>query len=528
MKILYTALCCLFITAVKAQTGGVTWPTPPDACTYESHPGELIWTGGTHNGNHDIVRHPSTSPRRPAGIVFVINANGYTSLDYHALAIHYARQGFLVKLHQRDSAELEVDDAIIDLLTLFNEFQIHSSTPVALVGHSKGGGTVIEMARQFETWLPGINLAAVISIAPNVGVGDEVTGFSGSLDTAYLAMYGSQDEDMQGMSGLPREGFAGYDRVGSEQSTACNEPGCLIFNPPPAITRSMVYVYGADHGGFVGHEGKTTWSTATGNLNLNDYLSVDDQLCIGKAYTTGFLRWHLLGDDDYSVMFQNDWRPPSIEAIQTAEPDYNCHFNGQCGAAGRDLRLFTQYSAARRKVLTNFESFVGLQPMSGVSAARVDAHASNLKSRHESRVLRAQWNYSNQWKRLRITLPGSQPQGIDSFDALSLRMGRFKQGSAFIDWTRSTSPWIGLADDQGGVAYARLGTYADIPVPDARGNDDLGTDSDPGHLHMRTIIIPLDHLSSVNLERVRHVDLWFRYRTWGDVIVDNIEAIRYD
>lgn len=502
---------------------------PPDPCTYESHPGTLIYK--EREGDYfppylktKVFYHPSIARPRmnPKAVVLIVNANFTTYSDYAYLAEHYARQGYFVKIAARYEQYMDsfaADEMLLELNDIFTNYNISWSTPVALVGHSKGGGTVVEMAKLIRDNNLNFNLKSVISIAPNVDADSNViSGFDGHAAPSYLAIYGSQDEDMGGTSGLPREAFAGYDRINHENSTSCNDVGsCFFMYPGPGVmSKAMVYVYGADHSGFINHSG---FVSSTSN---RDYLSVDDQFCINKAYTTGFLKWHIDGISSYKAMFTDDWRPPSVAAMTTIKEDHNCLFS--CGAAGSPLKLFQQYSAPSRMVLANFETPTSWTASSGLQVSRIYPNNADIKSRHQSQVMRVRWENSTSWRRIMIPVANSK-SAIDNFDRLSLRVGRFRQSHAILDWGYINSPWIGLVDSNNNGGYARLADLGDIPNPDRR-VDFNGIPNQPGHLHMRTLQVPLSNLSNANLTDISWIYLWINPNSRGDIIIDNIEVIR--
>jgi hypothetical protein len=372
-----------------------------------------------------------------------------------------------------------------------------------LAGHSMGGGSVMEVTRLFSN---SYNIDAVVNISPNV---TGVQGFLGSDAPAYLALYGSQDEDMSGTSGAPREAFMGYDLVNLESTTASNANRFVVITPN-MVDKAMVYVRGADHSGFINAEGLIA-PTA-----LQDYLSVGDQFCIAKAYITGFLEWRVMGNADYRPMFYGDQTPPSVAQMTTSEPDY---FGNPAGAP---VRLFHQFSPRKRFVIADFSTTPAMAVGLDVFASVLFPNTDDLLARHFTKALRLAWRANNAFRNVQLTVPTGS-RNIAAFDRLQLRIGQIDTGDNLVANTLQQEPpmLLSLVDGQGQVVNVSLNSYGRIPGPDLR------TGGFSSHSHMNTISIPMEDLDSIQLSDVRSVRFWVFPGTRGEVMIDNIEAV-YD
>jgi hypothetical protein len=433
------------------------------------------------------------------GVVFIVNANGGGIGDYRALGEHLARQNFLVRLIERPSAAF--DTAIVEgeMAATFDYFDLPPNFPVVLVGHSKGGGTVLEITRLYDATY---NIDAVVSIAPNA---EGLTGFFGSEGAAYLALYGSQDEDMAGTAGDPREGFMAYDEVNTESTTTATNQ--FVFVTADKLDKAMVYVYGADHSGFINHGG--LGGAATGG---NDYLTVADQFCMAKAYISGFLDWKLDGASAFRPMFFGEITPPSVAAMLTAEADYAGN------AAGQPVQLFHQFSPRLRYVIANFESAPTMAASFNMQAAVVEPNAVDVKARHQTHALRLGWREWPWLRPLSITVPATR-RTLASFDSLWLRIGQIDTGNAlYANSLPDLEMMITLVDGQGVSVNRWLGDFGHIPGDDARSGGSRG------HSHMNTIRIPLSEFAGLDLNDVRTIKFWPLPNTRGEVMIDNIEV----
>lgn len=495
----------LFASAIHADP----WPRHlPDPCVNVRDRGPLNSTDFPNPALTDFwdVAYPDAftgSEPSLRGVVFIVNANGASEGHYREIGEHLARQNFLVRLIKRPGATFAVADVEDDMLDTFAHFGLPEDFPVVLIGHSKGGGSVMEVTRQFS-W--SYNIDAVINIAPNV---EGIMGILGTDAPAFLALYGSQDEDMQGVSGDPREAFMAYDFANGEWTTASPANPWVVVTPN-MMDKAMVYVRGADHSGFIGHEGLLA-PTAH-----QDYLAVDDQLCIGKAYVTAFLDWKLGGEAGYRAMFRGDIVPASVAGIATDKAD---NFGN---AAGQPVELFHQYSPRKRFVIADFWNTPAMAVGIDMEAAVLYPFSQDVKARHETKALRLAWKQSPFMRHLTLSVPGNR-RNLAAFDRFQFRIGQINTGNGLFANTDQQEPpmLVTLVDGAGQSAHAFVHAYGRIPGHDRRPGG--GT----GHSHMNTVSIPMDDLDSIDLGDVRLIRFWVYPQTRGEVMIDNIEAV-YD
>jgi pimeloyl-ACP methyl ester carboxylesterase len=489
-----------------------TWPSSrPDPCTNVRDRGALerLTLGGGGGGpgvGFWDVTYPEAffqAEDQLSAVVFIVNANGATSIHYQQLADHLARQNYLVRIIQRPGGTLAPFDVESAMAATFTHFALPADFPVVLIGHSMGGGSVMEVTRLFSH---AYNIDAVVGISPNV---TNLQGFMGTDAPAYLALYGSQDEDMSGTAGAPREAFMGYDLVNIEATTA-SSANRFIMITPNMVDKAMVYVRGADHSGFIRAEG------LIGAIDDHDYLSVDNQFCIAKAYVTGFLEWKLMGNADYRPMFYGDEMPPSVAQMTTSEPDY---FGNP---AGEPVQLFHQISPRKRFVIADFSATPAMSVGADVFASVLFPNTLDVRARHFTKSLRLAWKSNVVFRNVQLTVPAGS-RNLAAFDRLQLRIGQIDTGDNLVANTLQHEPpmMLSLVDGQGQVVTLSLNSYGRIPGPDLRSG---GISS---HSHMNTISIPMDDLDSIQLSDVRLVRFWVFPGTRGEVMIDNIEAV-YD
>lgn len=506
---MYRLIALLILLSANGSALAQSWPSSlPDPCTNVRDRGALrtlMLGSGSGVGVWDVV-YPEAffqAEHDLSAVVFIVNANGSTFLHYQSLAEHLARQNYLVRIIQRPSATLAPFDVESAMADTFAHFALPADFPVVLAGHSMGGGSVMEVTRLFSG---SYDIKAVIGIAPNVS---GVQGFMGTDAPAYLALYGSQDEDMSGTSGDPREAFMAYDLVNTESTTASSANRFVVITPN-MVDKAMVYVRGADHSGFVNVPGLLP---PAANL---DYLSVGDQFCIAKAYITGFLEWKLYGNADYRPMFYGDQTPPSVAQMTTSEPDY---FGNP---AGEPVQLFHQFSPRKRFVIADFWSTPAMTVGADVYASVLYPYTADALARHYTKALRLAWKSNVGFRNVQITVPGDR-RNLAAFDRLQLRIGQVDTGDDQFANTPQQEPLIimSLVDGEGQAVNRYLNSYGSIPGPDRRSG------GSSGHSHMNTISIPMADLDSIQLSDVRYVRFWIHPGTRGEVMIDNIEAV-YD
>lgn len=508
--LIVSVLLCLACT-LQAQT----WPKGlPDPCIDLKETQELSYDFLPNNDpveNWNVAYPASLANAADTldGVVFIVNANMTNNENTHYgvyadIAQHLARQGYLVRTISRPGGGYSTFFVEAKMQETFTAYDLPDDFPVVLIGHSKGGGSVVEVTRLFGS---SYEIGAVVSIAPNV---ENLMGFMGTDAPAFLALYGSQDEDMTGVGGEPREAFMAYDIINTEASTASPVSPLLVVTPN-AVDKAMVYVFGADHSGFVNRHG-----LMGGKFNGRDYLSIDDQFCIAKSYITGFLNWQLHGVNEYRAMFVGDSVPPSVSGISTAEDDY---FGNPAGAP---VQIYRQFSAKKRFVIANFWSVANLSLDAHTYASPIYPYEIDTRARHYTQALGLHWEAADGFRSAEIEVPNGQ-RNIAKFDRLLLRIGQIDSGQAEFANEPQQEPIISMSllDGLGHAVNLHLNNYGPIPWPDRRPNRVAG------HSHMATISIPLQDFVGIDLSDVRYVRFWMPPDSKGEVMIDNIE-VAYD
>lgn len=509
-------ICGLAIhLTVAAQTGIILPPQPaPDPCTTTPWNGDIISDTLQHDGGaYDVIQYhiEANILQRirlfPTDVVVIINGNNFGIYDYQALALHLAQNGFVVLTAEREGNYSTDPSVVVDVLdAAFGQLGIHPDSEVGVIGHSVGGGVVVNGVIENQTSGANYDIEALIGLAPNV---EDAQHIDGSHVSDYLLLYGSEDEDMGGTSGWPREAFAAYDRADTEGSTTCTTSPCFLFQP--LMERTMVYVHGADHAGFLGGPGQA-WA--------NDYLDVSDQFCIGKAYMNGFLRWHMKGDQAYKLLLRGDWTPPSMSFIDSIEVD------GLGNPIGTDLRLYTQFSPKQRRSIENFEdgavsvAFQSPDVVTDFIEAGENATANHFV-RHETNLHVVGWPQRAQYQYYAMWVPWNSRNASD-FSDFSVRMGQlWRSASPYNNPLNQEQPaFVALYDGNGQFHWERLDHWGDIPRNDRRGA------SNSAHSAMATIAIPLNEFTNVDLTDIRAVFFAFLPNTSGTVMIDNLEWLR--
>lgn len=503
---LFLLLVTLFASPVAAQ---VQVQLPPDACTSQLTPGrpsDTLLPGG------ETTLITTSGALAGKKVVLLINGNCYVGSYYTALAEHLAQNGFIVGVFVRAGNAASVPAVFDEIDAVLAEVGIALNDPdlkIALVGHSVGGKLAIEAAKANTDQNLDYPISAVATLAPKASLGSELDGWNVS---AYLSLYGSQDDDVSAYTASVDEAFYAYDVNGTESSTTCNVPPCQATTPP--FQKTMVFAYGADHAGLVGVDALTS---SCGDYTPQDleYLSAADTLCITKAYVTGFLRWHLWGDSVYKGMLRGEWKPLSIAAIDTAEAD------GFGNPAGSPLRLFFQNSPVQHKTIKNFNTGLGTYTISP-NAVIQHATAGSFSGtpfwvRHNTASAMIGWEGGAGSKWVRFEVPADARNG-SNYTHFSLRLGQLQGAPVPYNNPVNTDQniWVGLQDGGGSISWHQVNG---IPAPDRY--TDAGVIR--AQTHMSTRRISLASIAGINEADVRGIYLYFNANTAGTLMVDSLE-----
>ena len=523
------SLAMLWAVAVPAQL------PPQDPGETIIHPcyrvGSYTWDNGSGTGPvSGLVTWPMVcgdSHQRPPGVhdlVVIVHGDGFAYEDHEDLAIHLARNGYVVAIvgagqfHNRDRTEKVL--TFLDLLPGAWTHRSHLSRRLALVGHSRGGEAVLTTARTLHETPTVWSVEAVVSLAPtdsNKWGGSSRESLRGTYSPSFLVLYGSEDDDVVGaclgsdnpMSTrcptpvplLNGTGFNLYDRAGHENSSEG------ILNDPGGLTKAMVFVDNFDHGAWT-DRGSSRERSAT------------------RSFVTAFLRWRLDGETALKRYFTGEWRP-------TAEAE-----------------LRRQYAErSRRRVVDNFEqpgpATGSLGPVtwsSGFSLLRegfLPEHGDHSAA-HQTRGLALAWSRPgpavlSPWIQWHIpnqsTDGGIRLRDVSSFSHLSIRAGLMHGAPKNADkGSRSFS--VRLRDAHGNSS-ARVSSalFDELAYPDEATVQILNEQGNWEALYapksnMQTVRFPLNYFYGLDLDHISDVQLYFDdERLEGELLLDSLEFV---
>jgi len=512
-------------------------PFYPDTCTRQTTTdgSVLAWYYSDYGTEVRIygkaaMARPGRYKRLP--VVVIINGNAIAASEYNPLSDHLVKNEYVViainRRNTNDASDPQLNDILDQMEELFFDYRIDSTSPVALVGHSVGGGVAMKLSQMINQQNRPFNLQAVSTLAPNpavfIGENNRLT----AEDTpAYLGLYGSQDGDMTGM-GVGQDAFTAYDHVGNEWTTS--DPA--FPNPDGELFKSMIFIHGADHMGLIGSD------LSEGNGSINEqFVSTDDQFCITKAYLTAFLNWRV----QEKLFYKSYLTPPyvytqSVQNITTESADYMGNV-ATTNPAGSPLRMFFQTSPVNRQALQNFEytwindfevylNFGWMFKTNDLNAYLLqedEFKTAPFYIRNVTRKLMVAWESMNSWQHLGFNVFGKGRKASDHTH-LSIRMGQVWNQ----DYPEFVNPpgayqeaYVVLVDGQGQQAFTLLDYWGDIPFSDVRYS------GSSGHSVMSTISVPLYAFNDINKDDIRMVAIIFKPNTSGLMMVDNLEWVTY-
>lgn len=532
-SILVLALSVSATTLAAAQSTVVSGPRlatlllpPPDPCVNTQivfnpapwpsqdlevlgHPARLFAAGPSSNPGETPRRHDPS--RRP--LVLIVDGNGFGLGDYGDLSGYLAVKGFNVVVIDRPSQNGPdpADQALAAIGAAFDTLGMAADAPVAVIGHSVGGAIAIDTIVANNLARAGYDIRALVLLAPKVGNGTGVLLDSDAVP-ALLTVYGSQDNDVSGLSDDLTDGFAAYDRSGTESSTTCHQPFCEY---QAQMHKTMVYIHGADHSGLINQDVGVA-STENPWDPFNSYLSRTNQFCIAKAYTLAMLEWTLDANTQWTSMVHGSHVPASIQGVVTAAPD-------ELGnPAGTPVRLALQVSPKKRSVIENFEDgtwSIASQTPDVVTDVRIDGELAGGDSnvRHATRLGVMSWPERDEWQLVGVEVPGSR-RNVTGFTHVALRLGQL---AAVDDPARAnpanTTPsvMIGLFD---GASSSWVWSHAHgaMPPPDQRPNGQHQS-------AMNTLKIPLTAFSNIDKSAIEAVYVAFPAGSQGTLLIDSVE-----
>ena len=334
-------------------------------------------------------------------------------------------------------------------------------TRISVSGHSRGGEASVAAYMLNAASATPFAIGSVSSIAP-------VGGQSYVLpNVPYFVILPAADCDVRLLSGQRI-----YDRAGSAIADA--------------MTKSAIYVYGADHNFF-----NTVWAADgddCGALTRADKITAPNQQRLGEAYLAAFHRANLLGEAVYDDMLRNGLIFPSTAAY----------------------KIYGERHETNHTRLIDGGVTTGLVTGGGATLAT----ATN-PSPHQTNATRLTWSSNS--ANVTYTVPMGQ-RDASGFEVLSFRAAQTTamSGSANVDFQ--------VELQGGGVTRAfYVGQFDVIP---------------PRYLHpqgythtvMTTVRIPLHSFimnnSGLTLNNVDTIRFKFFWPSTGELYVDDVEFSR--
>lgn len=461
--------------------------------------------------------NPGEAPRRHAvsqrPLILIVDGNGFNLSDYNDLAAYLAAKGFNVVVIDRpsDGGPNPVDFALAAIEAAFTELGLPAAAPVGVIGHSVGGDIALDTIVENHANAGGYNIQAAVLLAPKVN--DGVDQLIGAAELpALLTVYGSQDNDVGGLGDDLSDGFAAYDRAGTEASTTCHQPLCLF---QAQMHRTMVYIHGADHAGLVNQDpGPASFGDPWDPFN--NYLSRSNQFCVAKAYTLALFEWTLDANASFKSMLHGRHVPASIQGMKTAAAD-------ELGnPAGSPLRVALQVSPKKRSVIENFEdgawSSVHQTPNVFMQLVTEGEFAGgSLNVRHATALALVGWPEDDEWQLAGLAVPAGR-RNVTGFTHVAVRLGQLagvSDPTVANPSNSAQSVMIGLSDGSSS-SWRWSHEYAAIHQPDRRPNGQHQS-------VMGTVVIPLSAFSGINKAAISAVVLAFPPGSQGTLLIDSVE-----
>lgn len=200
-----------------------------------------------------------------------------------------------------------------NLEKLKNMFNSKVQNNIGLIGHSRGGEAILTAERLISSQtIPDVtgvdNISALFSLAPTDQYRIE------KLQTAipYFVLYGSKDGDLKTARVGNREDPYNYNVL----TTIVGGTGFSLWDRATNQEKSMIFIHGATHNGFVTDNWRDYSDRPVANSILNNTFgfiaSETKQKLMLDAYTNAFFRKELKLENFWSDFFSGEWKPPSV------------------------------------------------------------------------------------------------------------------------------------------------------------------------------------------------------------------------
>jgi hypothetical protein len=241
----------------------------------------------------------------------------------------------------------------------------------------------------------------------------------------------------------------------------------------------------------------------------------DTQKAVTKAYSNGFFRQRLRGEDKWKGLFTGEWKPPSV-AVTGAEFYFQSRIPGSTVVDDFEGAM-PAWDSSTINGMVSHDTLVG-DPGEGRLVDHPGAAGLDPQSPHDTQGMRLHWDSAGD--RLSWEIPGGLD--VSGRTVLSLRVTQVEGGDNAANQPQDMR--VALKDNLGNERAIRASAFGAIPFPDQRSNAALRKSA------LSTIRIPLASYRivcagqvQVDLTNVVEMALIFTPQPTGEIEVDEIE-----
>ncbi len=471
----------------------------------------VVFLHGRHSACYNPTTRQTNNTNWPcaSGFIPIDSYLGYTETA-EALATHgyvvvsVSANGINAKdaSFTDDNGALARGQLVMDHLDLLKKWNSTAGHPLAgrldlsnvgLMGHSRGGEGVVEAALLNSETKHPYGIRAVLPLAP-VDFGRPTLP---EVPMTVLLPYCDGDVSNQ-------QGQHFYDDT--------------RYSVPDNVLRTSLMIMGANHNFF-----NTEWTPGVSIAPSNDdwspatdevcgsaspsRLTAAEQRAVGTAYLAGFFRLAQGGETAFLPLFDgtNGTVPSAGRAVvyaQAQQPGARrldlAPLEGPAddvSVTGFDLGAYCYGVAARVRP--------GDTPCSATTATSKVPHwtpATFAPSVPISPVLRLQWSAASVSPEVRVDL-GPGEGNVTKYDALTFRAARDETAAGDVDLD------VTVVDRRGATATVRVGDVSPALTPFPSSANTTNGISRLGKTWLRTVRLPLDALTGVDLHSVRTVSV---------------------
>lgn len=432
-------------------------------------------------------------------MIFIVHGAGHHFNNYDYLLQHWAQNGFIaVAFEMPFFGGLGRANMLFQHINIIKaQFGVKAQNNIGIMGHSRGGEGVVKAARLNQQQALGHNINAVISLAPTDQYGNEVLG--GAWAKPYLALHGSVDGDVR-IFVPPVTG-------GAITPFTHRSGGSSLYDRANGAPKTMVFIYGASHNGFIG-----TNDLGLSGIDAASLITPAAQQTIAKGYMNAFFRKYLHGETKWDGIFTGEWKPQATTQA--------------------NVKLYVQYSANNQLTIDHFEgahTATSWQTgVGGVTLAQTGLvtnpqeaylHDADTHSAHDTSGLLLQWNSIGD--KLEFNVPAAI-KNVSAWAMLSFRVCQ-RALDAANPANQPVNFRVALRDGSGNERAIRVSAFAEIPYPQQR------TSPDNIISMFRTVRIPLTSYTivclgvpKVNLTDITKITFLFSEQASGSIELDDL------